>query len=432
MKQKRNRQEITPGTGLRFYLLQGVLLLGAVALVLRLLQINLEQRDFLKGQGNARYLRTVTIPAHRGIITDRNGEPLAISTPVESIWANPKQINLDHPQLAQLAQLLGMKAGTLRKELEQRQQREFYYLSRKVRPELAEKVLALKIPGVATDQEYQRFYPLGEVSAHIVGFTNIDGRGQEGVELMLQDQLQGVAGSKRVLKDRLGNIVENIESIRQPRDGRSIALSIDRRIQYLAYRELMVAVKKNEAITGSAVVIDVQSGEVLALVNYPSYNPHDRSDMNMDHLRNRAVTDIFEPGSTMKPFTVTAALESGHYQPQTPIDTDPGRVTISGFTIRDSHNYGLIDVSGVIQKSSNVGASQIALKLDSSAFWNLLDRVGFGMSTYSGFPGESSGYLNEYQQWRTVDKATLGYGYGISVTALQLTHAYSVLASGGI
>ncbi|MBF0220141.1 MAG: penicillin-binding protein 2 [Gammaproteobacteria bacterium] len=394
--------------------------------------INLDQRDFLQDQGDARYLRNVSIPANRGVIHDRNGEPLAISTPMESIWVNPKRINLNHANLPQLAKFLNINLSKLKKDISDRKGREFYYLSRQQPPALAEKIMALRIDGIATEREYYRFYPLGEVVAHLIGFTNIDGVGQEGAELMMEPRLRGHAGSKRVLKDRLGNIVENLESINQPRNGDDLYLSIDRRIQYLAYRELKAAVARNQARAGSAVVIDVRTGEVLAMVNQPSYNPNNRAALDPAAMRNRAVTDIYEPGSTMKPFTIALALESGLYTPETVIDTNPGSVRIAGFTIYDHRNYGVLNLSGIIQKSSNVGASQIALNMDTKHYWQLLDRFGFGKITDMGFPGESPGYLNEYQQWRRVDQAALGYGYGLSVSTLQLTQAYSVLAAAGV
>ena len=415
----------------RLLFVKGVLLLGVAALVWRMGDLNLNQRDFLQGQGDARYLRTVAIPAHRGMITDRNGEPLAISTPVESVWANPQELAQARQSWPKLARLLDMSADELEQQLARRMDREFVYLRRHVKPELAEQVMALRIPGVALQPEYRRYYPMGEVVAHVVGFTNIDDAGQEGVELMMDERLRGTPGSKRVIKDRLGRIVENVESISEPRPGDDIQLSIDRRVQYLAYRELKAAVQRHHAKAGSAVVLDVTSGEVLAMVNQPAYNPNNRSDLSSARFRNRAVTDVFEPGSTMKPFTISAALESGRFRPTTPIDTSPGMLRLGGFTIRDSHDYGLIDVSTVIQKSSNVGASRIALALEPQRLWDMLSRFGFGYDTGSGFPGEAAGLLNAYQDWREVQRATISYGYGLSVTPLQLASAYATLAADG-
>lgn len=420
-----------PGYSSRLTFVKGVLLLGVTALLLRMAYLNLNQREFLQGQGDARYLRTVAIPAHRGMITDRNGEPLAISTPVESVWANPQELANARDRWSQLAKTLGIKSRELASQISQRQDKEFIYLRRHVNPELAEQVMALGIPGVSLQPEYRRYYPMGEVVAHVVGFTNVDDIGQEGIELMMDERLRGVPGSKRVLKDRLGRIVENVESISEPRAGDDLKLSIDRRIQYLAYRELKAAVQRHHARGGSAVMLDATTGEVLAMVNQPSYNPNNRSDLSSSRLRNRAVTDVFEPGSTMKPFTIVAALESGRYTPTTPINTEPGMMRLGGFTIRDTHDHGLIDVSTVIQKSSNVGASRIALSLQPRRLWDVLSRFGFGYDTGSGFPGETAGLLSAYQDWREVDRATISYGYGLSVTPLQLANAYATLASNG-
>jgi cell division protein FtsI (penicillin-binding protein 3) len=420
-----------PGYPVRLTFIKGVLLLGVAALMWRMGDLNLNQREFLQGQGDARYLRTVAIPAHRGMISDRNGEPLAISTPVESVWANPQELVQARERWPQLARLLELDADDLARKLARRMDREFVYLRRHINPELADKVMALRIPGVSLQPEYRRYYPMGEVVAHVVGFTDIDDAGQEGIELMMDERLSGIPGSKRVLKDRLGRIVENVESIREPRAGDDLQLSIDRRIQYLAYRELKAAVHRHRAVGGSAVMLDVTTGEVLAMVNQPSYNPNNRSDLSSSRLRNRAATDVFEPGSTMKAFTIAAALESGRYHPGTQINTAPGMLRFGSFTIRDSHDYGVIDVATVIQKSSNVGASRIALSLEPEQVWDVLSRFGFGYDTGSGFPGESAGLLNAYQDWREVDRATISYGYGLSVTPLQLANAYATLASGG-
>ncbi len=415
----------------RLAFIKVMMLLGVAALLLRMGDLNLSQREFLQGQGDARYLRTVSIPAHRGMISDRNGEPLAISTPVESVWANPQDLAKARSRWPQLAKVLDLDLDDLEQTLARRMDREFVYLRRHINPELANKVMSLRIPGVSLQPEYRRYYPMGEVVAHVVGFTNIDDVGQEGVELMMNKTLRGTPGSKRVIKDRLGRIVENVESIREPRPGDDLQLSIDRRIQYLAYRELKAAVNRHQAHSGSAVVLDATTGEVLAMVNQPSYNPNNRSDLSSSRLRNRAVTDVFEPGSTMKPFTISAALESGKYRPHTPVDTRPGMLRLGGFTIRDSHDYGLIDVSTVIQKSSNVGASRIALSLPSKRLWDVFARFGFGYDTGSGFPGEAAGLLDAYQDWHKVEHATVSYGYGLSVTPLQLANAYATLADDG-
>ncbi|MCW8917810.1 MAG: penicillin-binding transpeptidase domain-containing protein [Gammaproteobacteria bacterium] len=410
----------------------GLLLLGVAALLWRMVDLNLNQREFLQHQGDARYLRDITIPADRGVITDRFGEPLAISTPVESVWANPVALAGARERWPELSRLLQLPLAELERKLGSRMAKEFVYLKRHLTPERAAQVMALAIPGVSLQREYRRYYPLGEVSAHVVGFTDIDDVGQEGVELMMEAQLRGAPGSKRVIKDRLGRIVENVESIHEPRPGEELTLSLDRRIQYLAYRELLGAVQRHKAKGGSAVVLDVQSGEILAMVNQPAYNPNNRKALSAERLRNRAVTDVFEPGSTVKPFTVAAALESGKFRPTTVIDTSPGSIKLANFTIRDIKDYGKIDVSTVIQKSSNVGTSRIALALKPYQLWEQFVRLGFGYDTGSGFPGESAGLMNAYQDWREVEQATVSYGYGLSVTTLQLGRAYAALAAGGV
>ncbi len=420
------------GYSQRLRFIKLLLLLGVAALLGRMGDLNLNQREFLQDQGDARYLRVVSIPAHRGMITDRNGEPLAISTPVESVWANPQVLAAARVRWPELVKLLELPSGFLEKLLAGRMEKEFVYLRRHVNPELAEKVMALGVPGVSLQPEYRRYYPMGEVAAHVVGFTNVDDSGQEGIELMMDQSLRGTPGSKRVIKDRLGRIVENVESISDPRHGEDLQLSIDQRIQYLAYRELKTAVTRHHARAGSVVLLDVTSGEVLAMVNQPAYNPNNRSDLDSSRFRNRAVTDLFEPGSTMKPFTISAALESGKYRPHTPINTHPGRLKLGGFTIRDAHDYGMIDVATVIKKSSNVGASRIALSLKPQRLWDVFVRFGFGYDTASGFPGEAAGLLNAYQDWHQAERATVSYGYGLSVTTLQLANAYATLAADGL
>lgn len=409
-----------------------VLLAAVVLLAWRAVDLQILSRAFLQEQGDARSLRVVPIPAHRGAITDRNGEALAISTPVDSIWADPAQLLADREGLARVARKLGLDAVTLGSELEARRDKAFFYLRRQVPPDLAAEVAALDVAGVFRQREYRRYYPMGEVTAHVMGFTNIDDRGQEGLELAYDEWLRGTPGAKRVIKDRLGRVVGDVESIRVPRPGRDLALSIDRRIQYLAYRELKAAVKANGARSGSLVLLDVTTGEVLAMVNQPSYNPNNRGDLKPAGLRNRAVTDQFEPGSTLKPFTVATALETGRYRPETPVDTSPGWVKVTGKVIRDTRNLGPIDVATVLRKSSNVGASMIGMSLPAERFWSLLTRVGFGAPANIGFPGEASGALAHYSTWRPVEQATLSYGYGLSTSTLQLAHAYSVLAADGL
>jgi cell division protein FtsI (penicillin-binding protein 3) len=389
-------------------------------------------KDFLQGQGLARYLRVVNVTASRGVITDRQGDILAMSTPVDSIWVNPREMSLEHEQLVRLAALLDMKPAQLKRTITERGDREFVYLKRHVLPGHVHKVMALGIPGVFRQREYRRYYPAGEVTAHVIGFTNIDDEGQEGIELAFDKWLRGHDGSKRVIRDRLGRVVENVESITETRPGHNLRLSIDRRLQYVAYRELKAAVQQHKAQSGSIVLLDVRTGEVLAMVNQPSYNPNNMSERESSHYRNRAVTDVFEPGSTIKPFTIATALAEGGYKPSTPVDTAPGRFKIGKYTIRDARNYGRIDVSTVIEKSSNVGVAHIALSMPAEKLWQTFSRVGFGMITDSGFPGESAGLLSDFRNWHEIEHATHAFGYGLSVTALQLAQAYAILAANGI
>ncbi len=404
---------------------------SALLLLWRGVDLNILRRNFLQQQGNARYLRVIPIAAHRGMILDRNGEPLAISTPVDSVWVQPRDFIHAREQWPHIAHLLGMKISDLQHEVLPRRTRDFVYIKRHIAPHLAAQVMALKIPGVSLRREYQRYYPTGEVAAHVLGFTNVDDIGQEGMELAWNKWLQGVPGSQRVLKDRLGRVIKHIELIRKAHPGKNLVLSIDRRLQYLAYRELKRMVLKQNAVSGSVVVLNSRTGEVLAMVNQPSYNPNDRSQLRGGNYRNRAVTDVFEPGSTAKPFTVAAALESGKYTPQTLINTTPGIFRVGRYHVRDVRDYGLISVSTVIQKSSNVGASKMALAMNPDRLWRAYARVGFGETTGSGFPGEVSGEFSRERPWRAIDRATLSFGYGVSVTVLQLARAYMVLADDG-
>jgi len=409
------------------------LMLGFVTflLVWRAIDLHVVSKDFLQHQGDARYLREVTEPADRGMILDRHGEPLAISTPVDSVWANPQELIKVKHEWARLCVELNLDLEVLQQQIASHAGKEFVYIKRHVIPEIAQRVKGLKIPGVFLTKEYRRYYPAGEVAAHIVGFTNIDDVGQEGVELALNDQLSGTPGSKRVIKDRLGQIVENVEQVNLPRPGKDVVLTIDRRVQYLAYRELKTAVQRHNAEAGSAVVLDARTGEVLAMVNQPAYNPNNRDELLVDHLRNRAITDVFEPGSTVKPFTVAAALESGLFDPQTIVDTSPGIIKIGSNTIRDFRNYGPIDVSTILKKSSNVGVSKLALAIKPRAMWDTFAGAGFGETTGVNFPGESMGLLSDYYSWRKIERASLSFGYGLSVTALQLARAYTLFADDG-
>jgi len=416
----------------RSHFLLGVLLVVAALLVWRMVDLHVLRHDFLQGEGNARSLRVVSMAAHRGMITDRHGEPLAISTPIDSIWANPQVLSLHHEKLSALAKALGKDKDDLQQLVGSKRKREFVYLQRHSHPDRVQQVMALNIPGVALQREYRRYYPSGEVTGHLVGFTNIDDSGQEGIELAYDDLLRGKPGKKRVVKDRLGRIIKNVESIKVPEPGGELALSIDRRIQYLAYSELQKAVLAHKAKSGSVVVIDVVSGEILAMVNQPAFNPNNRKNLKGHRYRNRVVTDVFEPGSTLKPFTVAAALESGKFSPVSVVNTKPGFFKVGANTVRDNKNLGMIDVTTILQKSSNVGVSKMALSLTSEQHWHMLARMGFGEITGSGFPGESSGILSDHRKWRDIDRATLAYGYGVSTTLLQLAQAYSVLATDGV
>jgi cell division protein FtsI (penicillin-binding protein 3) len=415
----------------RLYLVLCMLALASTALVVRAVDLQVVRTDFYQEQGDARYLRDIPIPVSRGTIFDRNGEPLAVSTPVQSIWANPPVVLQHAGRIPELADALGLDADSLTRKLTQRSDREFYYLKRHLNPDDAEAVLALDIPGVASQREFRRYYPNGEVMAHVLGLTNIDDRGQEGLELAFDDWLAGKPGSKRVIRDRLGHVVENVELLHEAQPGRDLTLSIDRRIQYLAYRELKAAILDHGAASGSMVVLDVPTGEILAMVNQPSFNPNSRASLDPAFRRNRAVTDVVEPGSTMKAFTISAALESGKWQPHTPVDTSPGTFALGGYLIRDVHNKGLLDVTGVITHSSNVGAAKIALTLTNEHMYDVLHRFGFGEATGCGFPGESPGFLPIARSWGPVEKATIAYGYGLNITPLQLAQAYAAIANGG-
>jgi len=410
--------------------------IACTALVWRAVDQQIFETDFLQDEGERRHLRTVEVPAHRGMITDREGEPLAISTPVDSVWANPRILSPDRRDLEPLAKTLGLKTDALRQILAKRNNRSFVYLKRRVTPGTAAAVNELlkerKIRGVGLERGYRRYYPGGEVFAHVVGFTDMDDIGQEGAELAYEDWLRSTSGRKLVIRDGHSRVVRDVESIQAPKEGRDLALSIDRRLQYLAYRELKSAVKRHKAKSGSAVMLDIRTGEVLAMVNQPAYNPNGSKGGRPGRFRNRAVTDVFEPGSTMKPFTVAAALESGRYHSASIIDTAPGYLQVGKHHVRDHHNLGAIDISTVIRKSSNVGASRIALDLPGEQLWGLYSKMGFGDATGVGFPGEAAGQLTPYRQWARIDQATLSFGYGLSVTTLQLAQAYAVFASGGL
>ncbi len=407
--------------------------IGGVTLEGRVLYLQILKKDFLVGQGDDRHLRTVQISAHRGPITDRHGEPLAVSTPVDSIWAAPQELMPALDRLGDLAEVLDVEADWLARRITSNLDREFVYLRRHLRPNDAARALSLGLPGVSTLREYRRYYPAGEVAGHVLGFTDIDDRGQEGLELAYDYWLSGETGAKRVLRDRLGRVVEDVELINAAQPGRTLASSLDLRVQYLAYRELKQAVLDSDALSGSVVILDVTNGEVLAMVNQPSYNPNDRAQLEVARYRNRAVTDIFEPGSSFKPLIVAAALESGRYGPDSIIDTSPGYLRVGGKILtEDYNNLGKIDITTMLAKSSSVGAGKLGLELEPEQLWAVLSSFGIGRLTDSGFPGESAGVLNHPRYWRPVGQATLAYGYGLSVTALQLAQAYSVIAADGI
>jgi cell division protein FtsI (penicillin-binding protein 3) len=405
------------------------LMAGSVALLFRAIYLQGMHREFLQDQGDQRYSRTLSLFAHRGMINDRNNEPMAISTPVESVWASPPDVEISPKQQKKLAELLGVKSQEITKKLKN-QNREFVYLKRRMAPEDAARVMQLDIPGVFLQREYRRFYPAGETAAHLIGFTGIDDKGQEGVELLYQDMLAGKQGSRRVIKDRQGRIIEELEAVKVPQDGRDLALSIDRRIQYLAHRELARAIEINKARAGAIVVLDARTGEVLALANQPTYNPNKPANLR-ENGRNRTIVDIFEPGSTLKPFAAAAALESGNFRPETLVNTGVGRISIGPAVISDTHPAGTITVAQVIQKSSNVGATKMALSLRPQAMWGMFNQLGFGTSPNMGFPGEAKGLVRSWQTWKPIEQATMSYGHGISVSLIQLARAYGAFASDG-
>ncbi len=411
----------------------GLLFLAAGSVIGRAAYLQLVHDDFLQEQGNERFLRKVEVPAHRGMILDRNGEPLAVSSPVDSIWAQPKELLGQRERWPTLAPLLGLTVTEIEEELAGREERGFAYLRRHLPPSKAQQILQLKIPGVYAMREYRRYYPDAEVTSHLLGFTDIDDAGQEGLEKAFDAQLHGTPGLKRVIQDRLGRVVEDVESIRAPQPGKPVVLSIDRRLQYLAYRALKTAVMENKASAGSAVIVDVRTGEILAMVDQPAGNPNNRAELKGELLRNRAVTDVYEPGSTLKPFTVALGLESGKWSPTTLVNTAPGTLRVGRYTVRDVHNYGMIDVTRVISKSSNVGTSKIALSMPMERLWQLYKNIGFGSSTGLGLIGEQAGVLHHFSKWGgEIGHANHSFGYGLSVNMVQLAQAYTVLASDGI
>jgi cell division protein FtsI (penicillin-binding protein 3) len=432
MKHGQHRSDDPGSRAWRHWFVLGLLAVGGMALVARAVYLQVIDQEFLEKQGDARILRTAKLSANRGMIVDRNGEVLAVSTPVDTVWADPRKLAQVPHEFPRLAKALDRDAEWLARRVTSSLNREFIYLVRHMRPQDAAKVKALGIPGVDTLREYRRYYPAGEVTGHLLGFTNVDDVGQEGLELAFDQWLGGEPGEKRVMRDSLGRTIEDIERIRAPRPGQDLVTSIDLRVQYLAYRELKAAVQANHARSGSVVVLDVHTGEVLAMVNQPAFNPNDREQYAASRYRNRATNDFFEPGSSIKPFVYAAAFESGRYHPDTLIETGPGMLRVSTKTVKDKHNLGTIDVTTALAKSSNVAVAKVALSLRPQDMRGTLERLGFGSVTGSGFPGESAGILTSAEHWRPIYQATISYGYGLSVTPLQLAQAYAALASGGV
>lgn len=408
-----------------------VFFLIVVALFVRMVNLTMWQKEFLQKQGESRSKRIISIPGLRGMIQDRNDFPLAISSPVDSLWINPQEFSLTHENTSLLAKKIGMSEKEIYDHVLLYKKKSFVYIKRELNPSIAEAIKALNLPGVYLQQEYKRFYPDGEVTSQLVGYTNIDGNGQEGMELAYNQWLMGQEGKELVVEDLRGNVVSVIKQISEQKPGHTLTLSIDRRIQFLAYQALKEAVVHYQAKSGSAVVLDIETGEVLAMVNQPSFNPNDRSHYS-EGYRNRAVTDTFEPGSTMKAFSIMSALDSNQYTPDTVISTAPGYYKVGRNWVRDELNYKELTVTGVLQKSSNVGVSKMTLSLPGDQFWGMLNRVGFGQPTASGFPGEQGGYLIHQSPWNPFALATLAFGYGISVTTLQLAQAYSIIGNHGI
>jgi len=414
----------------RLVLLLLALMVGAIAW--RIVDLQVFDQSFLQAHGDARSVRHIPIPAHRGLITDRNGEPLAVSTPVTTLWANGKELQSGKAKWDELAAALGQDPKAFGVRLQANAGREFMYLVRGLTPEQGQRILDMKVPGVYGIEEFRRFYPAGEVAAHVVGFTDIDDRGREGMELAFEDWLAGVPGKRQVLKDRRGRLIKDVQVAQNAKAGKTLALSIDLRLQYLAHRELRNALLEFGAKAGSLVMVDVRTGEVLAMVNQPTYNPNNRRNLQPAAMRNRAMIDVFEPGSTMKPFSMSAALASGRWKASDTVDVYPGTLQIGKYTIRDvSRSSGPLTLTEILIKSSNVGMSKIAFDIGGQSIFEVMQQVGLGQDTRLGFPGERVGNLPNYREWRKAETATLSYGYGLSVTAVQLAHAYSVLANNG-
>ncbi|AKN25988.1 penicillin-binding protein 3 [Stutzerimonas stutzeri] len=415
----------------RFRIVLALLALLVGVIAWRIVDLQVMDQGFLKGQGDARSVRHIPIPAHRGLITDRNGEPLAVSTPVTTLWGNPKELQAARARWPELAKALGQDAAVLSERLQSQASREFMYLVRGLTPEQGQEILDLKIPGVYAQEEFRRFYPAGEVAAHVVGFTDIDDRGREGMELAYDEWLAGVPGKRQVLKDRRGRLIKDVQVTKNAKPGKAMALSIDLRLQYLAHSELRNVVHEYGAKAASLVMVDVKTGEILAMANQPTYNPNNRRNLQPAAMRNRAMIDVFEPGSTVKPFSIAAALATGKYQPDSVVNTLPGWMRIGRYTIRDVSRGGMLSLTGILMKSSNVGISKIALDIGAEPVYAVMQQAGFGQDTGLGFPGERVGNLPNHRKWRDAETASLAYGYGLSVTAIQLAHAYAVLGNQG-
>ncbi|MFT0213205.1 penicillin-binding transpeptidase domain-containing protein [Pseudomonas sp. F1_0610] len=410
--------------------LLGVFVLSAV-IAAWLIYLFTAKQSFLAAEGDARSLRYSVIPAHRGLITDRNGEPLAVSTPMSTIWVNPQELVQDRARWPELASALGMPLDSLSKTIDDRASRLYYELKKGLPPEVGMQVAALGIAGVYHKDEYKRFYPAGDVAAHLIGFTDTNDKGQEGIELAYDQWLTGEEGRRQVIKDRRGHIIREGGVVRNAREGKSLALSIDLRLQYLAYRELRKGIDNFKAKAGTLVMVDVQTGEILAMVNYPTYNPNNRQTMHPEFMRNRAMVDVFEPGSTIKPISMAAALNTGRWNLNSTVDARPGQMKVGRFTIKDVSRPGVFTLAQVLQKSSNVGMSKIAFDIGAEPIYNMLQQVGIGQDTGLGFPGEQTGYLPARRTWPQAETATLSYGYGFSVTAVQLAHAYAAIGNQG-
>ena len=416
----------------RFRIVLALLALLVGVIAWRIVDLQVTDQAFLQGQGDARSVRHIPIPAHRGLITDRNGEPLAVSTPVTTLWGNPKELQAARARWPELAKALGQDAASLSERLQSQASREFIYLVRGLTPEQGQDVLDLKIPGVYSQEEFRRFYPAGEVAAHVVGFTDIDDRGREGMELAYDEWPAGVPGKRQVLKDRRGRLIKDVQVVKNAKAGKAMALSIDLRLQYLAHSELRNVVHEYGAKAASLVMVDVKTGEILAMANQPTYNPNNRRNLQPAAMRNRAMIDVFEPGSTVKPFSIAAALGTGKYQPDSVVNTLPGWMRIGRYTIRDVSRGGMLSLTGILMKSSNVGISKIALDIGAEPVYAVMQQAGFGQDTGLGFPGERVGNLPNHRKWRDAETASLAYGYGLSVTAVQLAHAYAVLGNQGV